>query len=124
MVTGRIRSCRNLARPPRQERQTGSPSDPWRRELRALRELRRQVSTGNVFETERGTPFTTDPVNRLVKRIGERASLPFKVHVHMLRHACGYARANEGHATRAIQDWLGPFVIRELRAKAQPELAS
>ena len=33
--------------------------------------------------------------------------LPFPVHVHMLRHACGYALANAGHDTRALQDWLG-----------------
>jgi site-specific recombinase XerD len=25
----------------------------------------------------------------------------------MLRHACGYALANKGHETRAIQGWLG-----------------
>jgi site-specific recombinase XerD len=25
----------------------------------------------------------------------------------MLHHACGYALANEGHDTRAIQGWLG-----------------
>jgi site-specific recombinase XerD len=25
----------------------------------------------------------------------------------MLRHGCGYALANAGHDTRAIQDWLG-----------------
>src|SRR6516162_7612028 len=29
-----------------------------------------------VFETERGGPFTPDAVNRLVKRIGERAHVP------------------------------------------------
>ena len=81
-------------------------------ELRALRELQRQTRGGYVFETERGTPFTTDAVNRLVKRIGARASFPFKVHVHMLRHACGYALANQGHDTRAIQDWLGHRAIQ------------
>jgi len=54
----------------------------------------------------------TDAVNRLVKRIGERAGFPFKVHVHMLRHACGYALANEGHDTLAIQDWLGHRAIQ------------
>src|ERR1700720_2843677 len=57
--------------------------------------------------TERGGPFTSDAVNRLIKRIGERAGLPFPIHVHMLRHACGYALANAGHDTRALQDWLG-----------------
>jgi Phage integrase family len=35
------------------------------------------------------------------------AKLPFPVHAHMLRHACGYALANAGHDTRALQDWLG-----------------
>jgi integrase len=35
-----------------------------------------------------------------IKRIGERASFGFIV-------ACGYALANAGHDTRAIQDWLG-----------------
>ncbi len=77
-------------------------------EIRALRELRRQFpDSAFVFATERGGPFTPDAVNRLVKRIGERAGIGFKVHAHMLRHACGYALANKGHDTRAIQDWLG-----------------
>jgi site-specific recombinase XerD len=53
-------------------------------------------SGGYIFETERGIPFTTDAVNHLIKHIGERAGFPFKVHVHMLRHACGYALANAG----------------------------
>jgi integrase len=77
-------------------------------EIRALRELKRLFpDSAFVFATERGGPFTTDAVNRLIKRIGERAGLPFKVHAHMLRHGCGYALANAGHDTRAIQDWLG-----------------
>jgi integrase len=77
-------------------------------ELRALRELQRQYpDSAFVFATERGGPFTPDAVNRLIKRIGERAGFPFPVHVHMLRHACGYKLANDGHDTRAIQDWLG-----------------
>jgi integrase len=77
-------------------------------EIRALRELRRQCpDSGFVFATERQGPFTPDAVNRLIKRIGERAGLPIKVHAHMLRHACGFALANAGHDTRAIQDWLG-----------------
>jgi type 1 fimbriae regulatory protein FimB/type 1 fimbriae regulatory protein FimE len=77
-------------------------------EVRALRELRRQFPDSTfVFATERGGPFTTDAVNRLIKRIGERAGFGYNVHAHMLRHACGYALANAGHDTRAIQDWLG-----------------
>lgn len=77
-------------------------------EIRALRELRRQFpDSGYVFATERQGPFTPDAVNRLIKRIGERADFPFLVHAHMLRHGCGFALANKGHDTRAIQDWLG-----------------
>jgi integrase len=77
-------------------------------ELRALRELQRQFpDSGYVFTSERGGPFHTDAVNLLVKGIGKRAGLPFPVHVHMLRHACGYALANAGHDTRRIQSWLG-----------------
>ena len=76
-------------------------------EIRALRELRRQFpDSGYVFATERCGPFTSDAVNRLIKRIGERAGFGFLVHTHMLRHACGFALANAGHDTRAIQDWL------------------
>jgi site-specific recombinase XerD len=33
--------------------------------------------------------------------------LEMKAHPHMLRHAYGYALANKGHDTRAIQAWLG-----------------
>ena len=33
--------------------------------------------------------------------------MPFPIHPHMLRHACGYALANAGHDTRALQAWLG-----------------
>jgi type 1 fimbriae regulatory protein FimB/type 1 fimbriae regulatory protein FimE len=78
-------------------------------ELRALRQLRREQDPPSsfVFCSERGTPFTTDALNRQVKRTGQKANLGFPVHVHMLRHSCGYALANAGHDTRAIQDWLG-----------------
>jgi integrase len=31
----------------------------------------------------------------------------FPVHPHMLRHATGYKLANDGHDTRAIQQYLG-----------------
>jgi integrase len=77
-------------------------------EVRALRELRRQFHDSTfVFETQKDGPFTPDAVNRHIKRLGKRAGFDFQVHTHMLRHACGYALANAGHDTRAIQDWLG-----------------
>src|SRR5205823_3241014 len=54
------------------------PVRPPNAELRTRRELQRQFpESGYVFTTERGGPFTPDAVNRLVKRIGERAGFPF-----------------------------------------------
>ena len=46
-------------------------------------------------------------VRKLVARIGKDAGMPFPVHPHMLRHATGFALANAGHDTRALQHWLG-----------------
>ena len=37
----------------------------------------------------------------------EAAKLGFKAHPHMLRHASGFALANKGHDTRALQAYLG-----------------
>src|SRR6516225_4128946 len=63
-------------------------------ELRMLTALRKEYpDSGYVFTTERGTPFTPDAINRLVKIIGQRAGIPFPVHFHMLRHSCGYKLA-------------------------------
>jgi site-specific recombinase XerD len=36
-----------------------------------------------------------------------QAKLGFNAHPHMLRDACGYALANKGHYTRALQVYLG-----------------
>jgi len=74
-------------------------------ELRAFRRLQREQEPKSsfVFTSERGAPFTTAGFARMVERAGIEARLGFKVHPHMLRHACGYALANRGHDTRALQ---------------------
>src|SRR5262249_7963023 len=38
--------------------------------------------------------------HRLIQRVGEAANMPFSIHPHMLRHACGFNLANDGHDTR------------------------
>jgi type 1 fimbriae regulatory protein FimB/type 1 fimbriae regulatory protein FimE len=77
-------------------------------ELRALRRLQReQEKSPFVFTSERGAPFSTAGFARMVERAGREANLAFKVHPHMLRHACGYTLANKGHDTRALQAYLG-----------------
>jgi site-specific recombinase XerD len=60
-----------------------------------------------VFTSERGAPFGTEGFSRLIERAAVAAKLALKVHPHMLRHACGYALANKGHDTRALQAYLG-----------------
>ena len=77
-------------------------------EMRALRKLQREAPKSvYVFVNERGTPFSPDGFNWLVKRTGQKAGLPFQAHAHMLRHSAGYKLAGDGHDTRAIQDYLG-----------------
>ena len=78
-------------------------------ELRALRRLQREQDPKSpfVFTTERGGPFAVSAFQRLVARAGEAAELGFAAHPHMLRHACGYALANKGIDTRALQAYLG-----------------
>ena len=77
-------------------------------ELRALRRLKReQERSAFVFTSERGASFGTAGFARMVERAGVEAKLGFKIHPHMLRYACGYALANRGHDTRALQAYLG-----------------
>src|SRR5262245_36214361 len=77
-------------------------------EMRALRRLHRESTASPfVFVTERGAPFTTAGFARMIERAARAAGLKIKVHPHMLRHACGFALANSGHDTRAVQAYLG-----------------
>jgi len=78
-------------------------------ELRVLRRLQREQEPRSpfLFTSERGAPFTTAGFARMVERAGAVTKLGFKAHPHMLRHACGFALANAGHDTRALQAYLG-----------------
>lgn len=60
-----------------------------------------------VFVSERRGPLTSATVRKMIARAGRCAQIPFPVHPHMLRHACGYKLVNDGHDTRAIQHYLG-----------------
>jgi len=79
------------------------------RELRALRQLKREQAQGSrfVFLSERGAPLTSRGFAQTLSRAAESIGFPFRVHPHMLRHACGFKLANDGHDTRALQDYLG-----------------
>jgi type 1 fimbriae regulatory protein FimB/type 1 fimbriae regulatory protein FimE len=78
-------------------------------EIRALRRLRREnpANSSYVFISERGSPMTAMGFYQLIQRLGKASGMPFPIHPHMLRHACGYKLANDGHDTRSLQHWLG-----------------
>ena len=76
-------------------------------QLRALRALKRDAQSPFILVSERGAPFTTSGLAKLIERAGIEAGMPFKVHPHMLRHATGFALANKGTDTRTLQAYLG-----------------
>ena len=79
-----------------------------RREVNALRELKKKYpDSSRVFVTERGSALSQSVVRHIVKRAGKLAKIPFPVHPHQLRHACGYHLANRPTDTRTIQAYLG-----------------
>src|SRR6516162_6436140 len=57
----------------------------------------------HVHRVKNGIP-SVHPIrggfHRLIQRLGEAAKMPFPIHPHMLRHACGFKLANDGHDTR------------------------
>jgi type 1 fimbriae regulatory protein FimB/type 1 fimbriae regulatory protein FimE len=83
-----------------------------RDELAGLKTLQRRyaangIKSAYVFVNERGQPFGRMGIARKIERAGEAAALPFRVHVHMLRHSTGYALAAKGMDTRRLQHFLG-----------------
>lgn len=61
----------------------------------------------HLFLSERGRPLGRREVGYLVRRYGELARIPVPVHPHMLRHACGFALADQGADALLIRDYLG-----------------
>jgi type 1 fimbriae regulatory protein FimB len=81
-------------------------------ELRAigawLKERARMKPTGaTFFVSEQREPLHRSTVNLALRKYSVAAGLPLLAHPHMLRHACGFALADQGADTRLIQDYLG-----------------
>ena len=81
-------------------------------ELRAvnawLKERARMKPAGKAFfVSEQRKPLHRSTVNLALRKYSAAASLPLLAHPHMLRHACGFALADQGADTRLIQDYLG-----------------
>lgn len=63
--------------------------------------------TEAFFVSGRRGPLSRKTAWLTIRNYGERAGLPLPAHPHMLRHACGFALADQGADTRLIQDYLG-----------------
>ena len=81
-------------------------------EIRAIKSwmverAKMQPETDAFFISERRGSLSRKTVWFMIGRYGELAGLPLDAHPHMLRHACGFALADQGADTRLIQDYLG-----------------
>ncbi len=74
----------------------------WMRERGRL-----ELECNAFFVSERRRPLHRSTVNALLVKLSAAAELPLRAHPHMLRHACGFALADQGADTRLIQDYLG-----------------
>jgi type 1 fimbriae regulatory protein FimB len=86
-------------------------------ELRAIRawlkeRARMRPAGKSFFVSEQRKPLHRSTVNLALKNYSEAAALPLVAHPHMLRHACGFALADQGADTRLIQDYLGHRDVR------------
>jgi type 1 fimbriae regulatory protein FimB len=81
-------------------------------ELRVLKawfaERQRMRPQGKaLFISERRTALSRQMAWVIIRGYGKAAGLTLAAHPHMLRHACGFALADQGADTRLIQDYLG-----------------
>jgi type 1 fimbriae regulatory protein FimB len=81
-------------------------------ELRAIKawlavRAKMKPETDAFFISERRKALSRKTVWLAIRTYGQLAGLPLEAHPHMLRHACGFALADQGADTRLIQDYLG-----------------
>jgi type 1 fimbriae regulatory protein FimB len=73
-----------------------------------LTERQRMKPQGKaLFVSERRQPLSRKTAWVIIQAYGRAAGLEIVAHPHMLRHACGFALADQGADTRLIQDYLG-----------------
>ncbi|HFW4533986.1 TPA: tyrosine-type DNA invertase [Salmonella enterica subsp. enterica serovar Chester] len=88
------------------------------REIRALRiwlAVRKNMNGSDsdwLFISRTGLPLSRQQFYYILTAASGKAGLTVCAHPHMLRHACGYALADNGTDTRLIQDYLGHRNIR------------
>lgn len=73
----------------------------------AIRYGYRNSHSNWLFLSRKGNPLSRQRIYQLMRQYSEVAGLDINAHPHMLRHACGFALADNGIDTRLIQDYLG-----------------
>jgi len=94
------------------ERLKGSESGvhpPRGREVRALKALPRSQPAGSrfVLVSKLGAPLTRQAVDKMVRAAGVKAGLGGGIHMHLLRHNCGYRLVDMGLDTISLAACLG-----------------
>ncbi|EMK1730670.1 tyrosine-type recombinase/integrase [Salmonella enterica] len=84
----------------------------WMRVRQAIIKKSGNEDEGWLFITQKGRHLSRQQGYNIISQAGRRAGLSIDAHPHMLRHACGYALADNGVDTRLIQDYLGHRNIR------------
>ena len=78
-----------------------------------LTERQRMKPEGKaLFISERRQPLSRKTAWVLMRNYSRDAGLEIVAHPHMLRHACGFALADQGADTRLIQDYFGHWSIQ------------
>ena len=81
-------------------------------EIRAIKawladRAKMKSDTDALFISEPCGPLSPKTAWVAIRDYGRLAGLSVEAHPHMLRHACGFALADQGADTRLIQDYLG-----------------
>jgi len=66
-----------------------------------------KADTADFFLSNRRGALSRKTAWLAIRNYGKQAGLSLPAHPHMLRHACGFALADQGADTRLIQDYLG-----------------
>jgi type 1 fimbriae regulatory protein FimB len=73
---------------------------------------KKKPETDAFFVSERRGPLSRKTAWLAISNYGKLANIALHAHPHQLRHACGFALADQGADTRLIQDYLGHRDIR------------
>ena len=89
------------------ESPNGITTQPLNKQLSyALSALRHNSSSKHIFNTERGNKFTVSGIEKIFKRLGERAGLNISISPELIRTSAGLELARRGFYPIQIRDFM------------------